>query len=339
MSLIIDRKFVSVVSTKLEKFRQKKDLLWNFRCVFCGDSKKNKTKARAYFYLPKKHSNLSFICHNCGSGMSLGSFLKNFDNNLFRQYQMERYKEESHGNTSKPDFSLFMEQPTFSIKSALSIPSIESLGEGHSAKNYIASRKIPKEKWSELYYANDFKQFCDETFPNHGKNLIKEEPRIVIPFYNKNSELIGIQGRSMLVKSKLRYITIKANDNVEKIYGLNRLDFSRTIYVVEGPIDSMFLPNSIATMDASLYSVIQSLGEHDYIFVFDNEPRNKEVCKHMSKAIKLGQKVCIWPSDIREKDVNDMVLTGHDVLSIIQSNTYKDLTAELKFQTWKKCEV
>ena len=339
MSLIIDRKFVSVVSTKLQKFKQKKDLLWNFRCVFCGDSKKNKTKARAYFYLPKKHSNLSFVCHNCGSGMSLGSFLKTFDNNLYRQYQMERYKEESHGNTPKPDFTLFMEQPTFSLKSTLSIPTIESLDDNHSAKKYIASRKIPKEKWSELYYANDFKQFCDETFTDHGKNLIEEEPRIIIPFYNKNSELIGIQGRSMLVKSKLRYITIKANDDVEKIYGLNKVDFSQTIYVVEGPIDSMFLPNSIATMDASLYSVIQSLGQLDYIFVFDNESRNKEVCKHINKAIKLGQKVCVWPSDIKEKDVNDMVLAGHDVLSIIQSNTYKDLTAELKFQTWKKCEV
>jgi len=342
MSLIIDRKFVSVVSTKLQKFKQKKDLLWNFRCVFCGDSKKNKTKARAYFYLPKKHSNLSFVCHNCGSGMSLGSFLKNFDNNLYRQYQMEKYKEESHGNTKKPDFSLFMEQPVFSnkvLKSTLSIPTIESLDEGHLAKNYIASRKIPKDKWSELYYADDFKQFCDETFADRSENLIKEESRIVIPFYNKDNELVGIQGRSMLVNSKLRYITIKANDNIEKIYGLNKLDFSKTVYVVEGPFDSMFLPNSIATMDASLYSVIQSLGQLDYVFVFDNESRNKEICKHMNKAIKLGQKVCIWPSFIEEKDINDMVLAGHDVLSIILSNTYKDLTAELQFQTWKKCEV
>lgn len=337
MSLIIDRKFVSVVSTKLEKFRQKKDLLWNFRCVFCGDSKKNKTKARAYFYLPKKHSNLSFICHNCGSGMSLGSFLKNFDNNLYRQYQMERFKEESHGNTPKPDFSLFKEQPVFT-KSSLNIPTIESLDDNHSAKKYISRRKIPKSMWSNIYYADDFLKFCNDTFPEHGKNLIKEEPRIVIPFYNQKDELIGIQGRAIL-KNNIRYITIKSSEDSIKIYGLNKVDFSKTIYVTEGIFDSMFLTNAIATMDASLYSVIQSLGYHDYVMISDNEPRNKEVCKHISKSIKLGQKVCIWPSSIKEKDINDMVLAGHDVLSIIQSNTYKDLTAELKFQTWKKCEV
>ena len=338
MSLIIDRKYISVVSTKLEKFKQKKNYLWNFRCPLCGDSKKQKTKTRGYFYKAKSNPNMSFMCHNCGSSMSFGNFLKTFDHNLYRQYQMERYKEESHTNTSKPDFSLFKTQPVFK-SSSLSIPSIASLSSSHSAVKYIESRKIPKEKWNDIYYADDFLKFCDETFPDHGKNLIKEEPRIVIPFYDTNNNLIGIQGRAILKNAKVRYITIKVDDDAPKVYGLNRVDINKTIYVVEGPFDSMFLDNAIATMDASLYSIVSLLGDKDYVFVFDNEPRNKEVSKHITKTIKLGYKVCIWPASIKEKDINDMVLAGRDVKSIIDTHTYKDLRAELQFQQWKKCEV
>lgn len=340
MSLIIDRKFISEVSGKLEKFKQKKDYLWNFRCPLCGDSRKNKTKTRAYFYRSKGNPNISFVCHNCGSGMSFGNFLKGFDNNLYRQYQMERFKEESHSNTPKPDFTLFKTQPIFTKSNSLSIPSITTLNSDHSAVKYIASRKIPKDKWNDIYYADDFLKFCDETFPNHGKKLIKEEPRIIIPFYDTDNELIGIQGRSLDPKAKVRYITIKVNDEVTKIYGLNKVDFSQTIYVVEGPFDSMFLDNSIASMDASLYSVVPMVGtDKDYVLVFDNEPRNKEVVKHLHKAIKLGHKVCIWPSNIKEKDINDMVKADIEVNSIIKQHTYKDIIAELQFQQWKKCEV
>lgn len=340
MSLIIDRKYISVVSTKLEKFKQKKDYLWNFRCPLCGDSKKHKTKTRGFFYKAKSNTNMSFMCHNCGLSMSFGNFLKSFDPHLYCHYQMERYKEESHTNTPKQDFTLFKTQPVFARKSTLSIPSIASLNPNHSAAKYIASRKIPKDRWNDIYYADDFLKFCDDTFPDHGKKLIKEEPRIVIPFYDTNNELIGIQGRAILKDAKVRYITIKANDDVPKVYGMNRLVHTDPIYVVEGPFDSMFLDNCVATMDASLYSIVSVLGDDkDYVFVFDNEPRNKEVSKHITKTIKLGYKVCIWPTRIKEKDINDMILVGHDVKSIIDTHIYKDLTAELQFQQWKKYEV
>jgi hypothetical protein len=141
------------------------------------------------------------------------------------------------------------------------------------------------------------------------------------------------------VNSKVKYITIKLSDDNLKVYGLDRVDKTKKIYVVEGPIDSMFLQNSLAMMDASLYNVISTVGNYDYTFVFDNEPRNKDVCKHMQKAITMGKSVCIWPKHLDMKDINEMILRGYSpamIQGIIDSNTFSLLKAQLEFGSWSK---
>lgn len=333
MSLLIDTKFVSLVSSKLERFQRKSQYLWNFRCPVCGDSHKNKMKARGYIYRQK--SNLFFTCHNCGTSISFGNFLKSIDKSLYREYQMERFKNESSGNVAKPDFSLAATKPLFDKKPKIDLPTIESLADDHSAKMFVAKRKIPKDRWNDLFYANDFQHFVKTLIPDYEKTLIAEEPRIIIPFYDENKVLLGFQGRA-LSNTSIRYITVKLTEDSQKVYGLDRLDKTKRIYVVEGPIDSMFLNNAIAAMDASLYSVVLSLGNYDYVFVFDNEPRNAEVCKQMKKTIDMGKNICIWPKNISEKDVNDMVLAGHSVQSIIDTNTFNNHRAMLEFAAWKK---
>lgn len=333
MSLIIDHKYISLVSAHLPKFKQKDTHTWNFRCPICGDSKKNTHKARGYFF--RKGSNVVFMCHNCHISMSLGNFLKKVDPSLFKEYQLERYKEESGGNVSKPDFSFFKQKPVFAAQPALDLPKINQLDPSHSAHKYIVKRKIPQEKWSGIYYADDFARFCDHQFPGHGKKLHKEDPRIILPFYDLDGNLLGVQGRALL-ETSIRYITIKSDENAQKIFGLNTVDLKKPIYVVEGPIDSMFLPNALATMDGALYSIISNLGLYDYVFVFDNQPRNRDVVKVMQKTLEMNQKVVIWPKDLQEKDINDMVLAGYDVLSIIQQNTFSDLKAMLNFNLWRK---
>ena len=333
MSLYIDTKFVSLLAPKLERYTRKSEYLWNIRCPICGDSHKNKFKARGYIY--RRKSDLFYTCHNCGSSLSFGNFLKTIDNSLYRQYQMERYKNESHGNVTKPDFSELKKKPDFSKKLRIDLPSIEDLNDDHSAKLFVSKRKIPKDRWIDLYYANDFQQFVKTIFPEYDKKLIPEEPRIIIPFYDENKNLLGFQGRA-LSKSKVRYITIKLSEDNLKIYGLERLDRTKKVYVCEGPIDSMFIDNCVAAMDATLYNVSLALGQLDYVFLYDNEPRNKDVCKHMKRTIELGKNICIWPKNIQEKDINDMVLAGHSVQNIIDSNTFKDHRAMLEFTTWKK---
>ena len=121
-----------------------------------------------------------------------------------------------------------------------------------------------------------------------------------------------------------------------KVFGLDLIDFTKPINVVEGPIDSMFLQNSLATMDSALYRVIETVGEHDYVFIFDNEPRNKDVLKTMRKTINMGRKVVIFPSSIKEKDINDMVLAGHNIFKIIEARTFQGPRAMLEFEMWSK---
>jgi hypothetical protein len=335
MSLYIDKKYISLLAPKLDKFRQKSEYLWNFRCPVCGDSQKNKLKMRGYIY--RRKSDLFFTCHNCGTGHSFGNLLKMVDRSLYSQYQMERFKNESAGNTAKPDFSMLMEKPVFNTQKKINLPTIESLPVTHAARGYVKDRFIPKERWVDLYYAEDFAIFVKEIFPEYDKKLYAE-PRLVIPFYDEKNILLGFQGRA-LVNSKVKYITIKLSDDNLKVYGLDRVDKTKKIYVVEGPIDSMFLQNSLAMMDASLYNVISTVGNYDYTFVFDNEPRNKDVCRHMQKAITMGKSVCIWPKHIAAKDINEMILKGTSpamIQGIIDSNTFSLLKAQLEFGSWSK---
>ena len=74
----------------------------------------------------------------------------------------------------------------------------------------------------------------------------------------------------------------------------------------------------------------------DYIWVYDNEPRNREIVNRISKSIDRGEKVVIWPNNIRQKDINDMVLAGHNVKSLVELNTYQNIEAQIKFTEWKK---
>jgi len=336
MSVFIDRKYISLLSPKLDKFHQKSEYLWNFRCPICGDSQKNKLKMRGYVY--RRKSDLFFTCHNCSTNLSFGNLLKTMDASLYKEYQMERFKNESGGNTAKPDFSKFICNPIFNKKIKIDLPDIDSLSEDHVAKVYIKRRNIPVERYSEIFYARNFREFILNLIPDYDKTLYEEE-RIVIPFYDENKDLLGVQGRA-LVNSKIKYITVKLHDDNMKVFGLDKLNKSRRVYVVEGPIDSMFLDNSIATMDASLYNIVPTLGSLDYVFIYDNEPRNKEIVKKMNKTIEMDLNICIWPTDIVSKDINEMISVEFKqsalIQSIIDTRTFSGLRARLEFETWRK---
>jgi hypothetical protein len=337
MSLFIDIKYVSLAAPKLERYSRKSEYLWNFRCPICGDSHKNKFKSRGYIY--RRKSDLFYTCHNCGESISFGNFLKIVDPSLFREYQFERYKCENAGNVAKPDFSLVVQKPIFNKSvNDINLPTIKSLPEEHVAKKFLLDRMIPRDRLDSIYYASDFKSFVLELIPEYSKNLRDNDQRIIIPFYDTNKKLLGFQGRA-IGDSKVKYITIKLAEENDKIFGLDRLDKTKRIYVVEGPFDSMFLHNSIAMMDATLYNAIPYLGNLDYTFVFDNEPRNADVCRHMKKTIDMGKNICIWPSNIDQKDINDMVrsgLTPSAVQNVIDSNTFNEARALLEFTRWKK---
>ena len=329
----VDQKYIGLVSSRLEKFKQVKTGLYNFRCIYCGDSQKNKNKTRGYIYGYKNDHN--YKCHNCGVSKSFTNFLKDIDSSLYDQYVMERYKNGSTGkgsNTPEPKFTF--EKPKF-IKKAFDLPSIAELNKEHSARIYLENRKIPQDFLSKLFYCEKFKQWTNEQKETF-ESTKYDEPRIIIPLINKG-EIFGFQGRSLSKKPKVKYITIILDEDQPKIYGLDRIDWNKTVYVVEGPFDSMFIDNSIAMVGADIDKMFFATNfETNFVMVYDNEKRNKEMVARLEKSIEMKFPVVIWPKDLKEKDINDIVLSGQDVESMLKLNTYQGLEAKLKFTNWKK---
>lgn len=335
MSIFVDVKFLTMLSNRLLLFKQKQEFLWNFRCPICGDSQKKLTKARGYVH--RKKNDLFFKCHNCGISLTFSNFLKQIDVNLHAEYIMERYKngENSHSNYKKPTFKF--DHPIFKKlkKLEIGLPSIDELNEDHICKKYVISRNIDSKKYKYLYFAQNFRSWIDSLNLNTSYELIDNEPRLVIPFIDEKGNLIAAQGRSLNNKSKLRYITIKIIEDAPKIFGLNTIDRKKTVYVLEGPIDSLFVENGIAVAGADLSSSINFLKNVDLVFVYDNERRNKQIVKKMEKNINQGHKIVIWPNNIPYKDINDMIMNDINVMEVLKENTFDTLQAKMKLVMFK----
>ncbi len=342
MSLPIESKYVRLLSSRLRNFKQKKDYLWNFSCPICGDSQKNKTKARGYVFA--KGNNLFYRCHNCGVSIGVGNFIKAVDESLYKEFVLERYKSGETNNTRSANTVLNIPSPRFDKVAKQKIFEhaewCDKLPSGHFCLEYLTKRKIPQQYHSKLLFTQHYKQFVDALVPNHGKQLI-DDARLVIPFYDEYNELIAVSGRALETGDKtLRYITLRTNDSQDKlVYGLDRVNLSDTLKIVEGPIDSLFLKNCLASGDANLVLCADKISSDKIVLIFDNEPRNKEIVKMMQNAIGLKYDVVIWPSHIDGKDINEIILSGKtqdEIEEIISSNTFKGIEAQLKFNMWKK---
>ena len=320
---LVDSKYIGLVSSRLQKFKRVKSDLYTFRCPICGDSQKNKNKTRGYLYPVKNNTN--FKCHNCGASLSFNNFLKELDPTLHKQYTLEKFRDGHTGKgfvveAPKLEFS----KPVFRKK--LDLP---KASEVPVAKEYLEKRKLNPEKF---YFADKFKQWTNiqkQTFDTIGR----DECRIIIPMYGKDNNLIGFQGRS-LIPNSVKYITVMLDEEAPKIYGLNEVNDKLPVYVVEGPFDSTFVNNSVALCGSD--GDVRCLEGSSVVFVYDNEPRNREIVNRIGKCISRGESVVIWPNGIIEKDINDMVLSGLNVMDVIKSNTHTGLEAKIKFNNWKK---
>ncbi len=321
---LVDSKYIGLVSSRLQKFKRVKADLYNFRCPICGDSQKHKNKARGYFYQVKTNTN--YKCHNCGASLSFNNFLKQIDPTLHKQYTMEKFRD---GHTGK---NFVVDEPEFNFKKPVFKKQIDlpKASEVPIAKEYLEKRMIDPTKF---YFTKKFKQWVNtqkRTFDTIGR----DESRIIIPMYDTERKLIGFQGRS-LGPNYVKYITIMLNDDAPKIYGLDKINETKPIYITEGPFDSTFVENSVAMCGSDID--IGTFGWSNYIWIYDNEPRNREiVINRISKTIDRGDKVIIWPTKVEDKDINDMVLSGHNIMPILESNTYSGLEAQVQFNNWKK---
>ena len=329
----LDDKYLGLISPRLEKFKKVRAGVYNFRCPYCGDSQRHKNKARGYIY--KNKADYNFKCHNCGMTRSFTYFLKDQDSPLYGEYIMERYKEGLTGKgTVTPEPKFTFPQPKFRKKDICDeLTKISELNTTHRAKKYLINRGINEDTLSKLYYCPNFKEWTNKhkkTF----ENTKHDDQRIIIPLRYPDGQLFGYQGRSLDPTSKMRYITVMLDEDAPKLYGLEKINTQKPIYILEGPFDSLFVENSVAMCGSDVD--IRSFGWSNYIWVFDNEPRNREIVSRIERCINRGDKVIIWPSHIQEKDVNEMILAKYDICTILESSVYSELTAKLKLNLWKK---
>ena len=332
----IDTKYISLISHRLRNYTKKSDFLWNFSCPFCGDSQKNRKKARGFIYRVK--NDLFYKCHNCSHGTTVSKLVEYVDPNLHQEYVMERYKEGSNGTpykgaykTPEPDFEF--KKPVF--KTFDGLKKFSELDENHPAVKFLLDRMLPRGSWNDIYFCPKFFEFTNRYVPNKFPSLMGDHPRMVIPFRTKDGNIFAFQGRAF-GKEPQKYITIILDKEHPKIFGIDRVDTSRSFYVVEGPIDSLFIENCVAVAQSDLRVPKY---KDKAVLVPDNEPRNRQVCKQIEQCIQDGYSVVLWPQGTEEKDINDMILSGktsREIQDIIHSNTHKGLQAQTVFNSWKR---
>ena len=301
-------------------------------------------------------------------GRTFSNFLKDIDSQLYSEFVLESYREGHTGKgTSIPLPEFKFKPPKFEKNILDDLEKISDLNKTHIARRYLEARKLPL---NSFYFCPKFKEWTN-THKKVFKDTRYDESRIIIPLRDKDG-IFGYQGRSVYPQSKIRYITVMLDDSKTKIYGMDRVNEKETIYVTEGPFDSHFINNAIAMCGSD---VNLSSYDYRFVYTFDNEPRSREIINKIETEIKKGNKeafaemkkkssdvskgfskqifvekivkvieekgrienkVVIFPKHITEKDLNDMVLAGHDVKSVVESNTYQGLEATLKFTQWKK---
>ena len=336
MSLYIDVKYTNLLAPRLTMFKVKNNnpFTANCRCPICGDSKTNKWKARGYFFTRK--GGLFYKCHNCAFSASLGSLIKELDTFLYNQYTMERYKDGTHRKAHANVASVIeFSQPDFKARKKDNIlANIVDKVYNTPAEEYLRSRKVPEERWKELYYVDNM-QKMEQLSEKYEGRIVGEEGRLVIPFFDRDGKIVGVTCRA-LGSERLRYVAIRIDEDQPMIYNLSKIDITKDVYVTEGPLDSLFIPNAVAAGSSDLNGIMQSIPKEKLILIFDNEPRNAEIVKIIGKAVDSDYRMVIWPQDIKEKDINEMVVNGLAVQDIINQNTFDGLELKLKYTKWKK---
>ena len=327
---MIDLQYLYNISPRLDRFKKKSRNLFNFRCPYCGDSKKNKSKARGFVYAVKNE--YFYKCHNCSKGTTLGKLIEYIDPQIYKQYVIEKYKSGNNNTVQEPEFKF--EPVKFDDKALKDLTRFDKIPNHPAYKMFIDKRRL-NDYHDRLYVTWHFYDWVNKLIPNKFPVIKEDHPRAIIPFLDIDNKMFAFQGRAF-GDEQPKYITIKLDEKKRRIYGLDKLDVNKTIYITEGPIDSLFLPNAIAVAGSDLE--IKNL-KRKAVYVFDNEPRNREITQKMEKLIEKNYNICIWPKSLKYKDINDMIMSGMspvEIQSIIDNNTFSKLSAHQQLVNWKE---
>lgn len=331
-----EKSLIEAVGPSLENFKHCGKGKYNFRCVYCGDSKKDPSKSRAWFLPPDRHHRVDsyvYYCFNCNKSTTLDKFLREHFPTQYDELLLDKYRR--GGRDARGPSSEVASRPSetdeFDDRLSQDLVRLSLLPRDHPCVEFCESRLIPEECFSDLWYAERFEPWVESILPEHNKYK-KVSPRLVLPFRTRSGSLFGVQGRA-IDGDGIRYKTFLFAEGRPQVFGMNRVNFNRRFYVLEGAIDSLFVSNSIAVNSSNLVSGLRSLRtiEKNAVLLFDNQPRNLEITNCLREAVCEGYAVCVWPRGLRAKDPNDMILSGlsrDELMKIIRDNTFQGLGAE-----------
>lgn len=255
-----------------------------------------------------------FLCHDCQR------------NHPYEK--VEKYVRNSNSN-SNPGVTIkvFVNHNTV----LLNCKNLTDLEHNHIALSFVRNRNIPSGYYSDLYYTEHLGKMVN----SYGYEFRDGQPKLIIPFRDEDGKLFGLQARS-LDDAQPKYLTVLFDKDKDKIFGLERWNKDETTIIVEGPIDSFFLKNSLAMAGSDMAQNKYLEANKDIVLCLDNEPRNAAIVSKYLKFIMDGYSIVLWPDYVVDKDINDMVLSGLNPQEIIENNTYSGLQAKIKLNSWKK---
>lgn len=359
MALWRDDKYLRMVIPHLDRFVQKANHTYNFRCPLCGDSEKNQYKSRGYIF--PKGDVLMFKCHNCSLALPFSALLKRLSRQLYKEYILEKLADERQ--TAQPEPEPVSEPPAKAQERPYShdptagtgidrLSNLEGL-ESHPCRSVYRwardVRKLSFEACKRLYTSDRAHTWIRELVePEKAVKVQDGIPYLIQPF-RLPGEWFGAQLRPV---DKKDFVTFRWAREPLKMFGLEAWDSRKLTYIVEGPIDALFVPNAISPCGSDLlqgYTTLETMfpkhGLHDVerVYVWDNEPRNTEVCRHIRNAITMNESVVIWERSGTDKtilkDINDMVRAGKDIETLLRRRTFKGMSAQIAFAAWLGVKV
>lgn len=349
MSLSIDVQFAPRMGPYLKGFKHTGGYTWTMRCPFCGDSKKNKVKRRAGFFRGKDETSdmLLFSCFNCSTSTTLSNVIKQFAPDIYDEYRFSIYREtnpvEDHDDEVQIDYNFFkLSSRTIELTYDAALDNIHRLDKlslNHPAVQYIAKRAIPKDLWHLFYFAPKFMTWTNTLLPGKFELRTADYPRLIIPFFNEHGRMFAFAARAFGDEIP-KYYTIKMVESEEKIYGRERLDYSKPILATEGQIDAILLPNCIGVSGSSFDTPFMQGIKTNVTLCPDNEPRNSQIVAQYRKYIEAGYRICMLPESFAFKDINEAIqggMTQAEIVKVIDENSYQGFAAKLRFAAWQKC--
>jgi len=294
------------------------------------------TKKRFFFIKSNTAPDIRCVCHNCGFGItqgdgSLPGFLKLYYPDVYQEYIFDNFKKQPKDKKvslldklkTKFDPTKVVFQESFDLSPCIPIA---DLPPDHFVSNYVKGRMLPPER---VMYCSNVNDLVAEN-----KQIGKPVPSLIIPYYLHDKRCEVFQIRFFDPNRMPKYLTFKLKEESIKVFNLDFVDPTIPVFVLEGPIDSMYVENAIA-MGGSDMAVVPV---PDPVFVYDNEPRANIINRKMRKTIDKGHKIVMLPERY-DNDINDMVIAGETgITELLKKYTFQGLKAKAKYSTWRKCK-